>query len=139
MDYRELVFDPETAKVFNAAWTMFQQGTVLNGANLSRVVNTAMLAEIVKIADSPDLIARDEVIEEILYITSGKLEAQWIDNNGNPQQQTVKEGDLIRVGNSPHTFLNQKEQEANLVVFRFVPDGKDKRSIIKDDKVIERK
>lgn len=66
VDYKELVFDPETAKVFNAAWTMFQQGTVLNGANLSRVVNTAMLAEIVKIADGPDLISRDEVIEEIL-------------------------------------------------------------------------
>ena len=40
----------------------------------------------------------------------------------------------MRVQNSIHTFQNDTEENAEFVVFRFVPDGVDKREQIKKDK-----
>ena len=74
-----------------------------------------------------------DVIEEVLYILSGELEAHWKEK-GKAFKQTVKVGDVVRVGNTPHTFINSSNGPAVFVVFRFVPDGADKRHIIKNDK-----
>ena len=35
-----------------------------------------------------------------------------------------------------HTFANETEEDVEFVVFRFVPDGRDKRETIKSDKVV---
>jgi len=74
-----------------------------------------------------------DVIEEVLYILSGELEAHWKEE-GKAFKQTVKVGDVVRVENTPHTFVNSSSDSVFFVVFRFVPDGTDKRHIIKNDK-----
>lgn len=40
----------------------------------------------------------------------------------------------MRVQNSIHTFQNDTEEDTEFIVFRFVPDGVDKREQIKKDK-----
>jgi len=74
-----------------------------------------------------------DVIEETLYILSGELEAHWKEG-GRIFKQIVKVGDVVRVENTPHTFINSSDSLSTFVVFRFVPDGVDKRLIIKNDK-----
>lgn len=73
------------------------------------------------------------IIEEVLYIFSGELEVHWKEKD-KAFNQTVKIGDVVRVENTPHTFVNSSNNPAIFVVFRFVPDGIDKRHIIKKDK-----
>lgn len=78
-----------------------------------------------------------EVIEETLYIITGALEAHWRDAEGNSQFDKLGPGDVIRVGSLPHTFANTSESTATFMVVRTVPDGRDKREIIKNDKVLD--
>lgn len=47
----------------------------------------------------------------------------------------VVQNEIVRVGSSIHTFANETADVVEFVVFRFVPDGEDKREIIKTDKV----
>lgn len=73
-------------------------------------------------------------IIESLYVTAGKIEARWVEA-GEVQTHTLAVGDLIEVGATVHTFANPSEREpAEFLVFRFVPDGVDKREIIKNDR-----
>lgn len=44
--------------------------------------------------------------------------------------------EIVRVGESVHTFENETDEAVEFVVFRFVPDGRDKRELIKNDKVV---
>jgi uncharacterized RmlC-like cupin family protein len=76
------------------------------------------------------------IIEEVLYIISGKVEAMWHEN-GEARVQTVTTGDIVRVQNTPHTFTNPTNETATLVVFRFVPTGGDKREIFLNDKHLD--
>lgn len=73
------------------------------------------------------------VIEEVLYMLSGELEVHWREE-GKDHKQLAKVGDIIRVGSTPHTFINSSPSQVTFVVFRFIPDGTDKRNIIKNDK-----
>jgi uncharacterized cupin superfamily protein len=75
-------------------------------------------------------------IEEVLYIVDGELEARWRED-GREISQTVAAGDLVSVGSCSHTFANASRTVARFIVFRMVPDGKDKRDIIKGDKVLD--
>ena len=77
-----------------------------------------------------------DVIEEVLYILSGELEAHWREG-GKDHKQIVRVGDVVRVKNVPHTFINSSPKPVTFVVFRFVPDGTDKHYIIKNDKHLE--
>ena len=40
------------------------------------------------------------------------------------------------MGNSVHTFANETDEDVEFVVFRFVPEGRDKREMIKSDKAV---
>ena len=40
----------------------------------------------------------------------------------------------MQVGASVHTFENDTDEVTEFIVFRFVPDGVDKRELIKGDK-----
>lgn len=53
--------------------------------------------------------------------------------------RTLCKDEIIRVKNSVHTFANNTNEETKFVVFRFVPDGIDKREIIKKDKTVVNK
>jgi quercetin dioxygenase-like cupin family protein len=77
-----------------------------------------------------------EVIEETLYIVSGQLEAYW-SKDDQAYSEKLNEGDIIRVGRIPHTFANLSDEIVQFLVFRMIPDGADKREIIKNDKVID--
>ncbi|MFA6279291.1 MAG: cupin domain-containing protein [Bdellovibrionales bacterium] len=75
-------------------------------------------------------------IEETLYIISGKIEAHWIEN-GAKKNKTLHTGDVVRVENTPHTFINNSSSVVAFVVFRLVLEGKDKHEVIKNDKHLD--
>ena len=64
-------------------------------------------------------------IDECLLITKGVLTCRWLED-GAERTRKVREQEIVRVGSSVVEF----------VVFRFVPDGRDKRETIKSDKVV---
>ena len=74
-------------------------------------------------------------IEESLMIIKGELTCRWLEYDKERSKRiTAKE--IVRVGNSTHTFENETDEEVEFIVFRFVPNGIDKREIIKNDKVV---
>jgi uncharacterized RmlC-like cupin family protein len=77
-----------------------------------------------------------EDIEETLLIVSGELEARWREHD-KTHAERVTGGDIVRVGRSVHTFANTGHSVSTFVVFRLVLDGKDKRDLIKNDKIVD--
>ena len=75
------------------------------------------------------------LIDECLLITKGVLTCRWLED-GAERTRKVREQEIVRVGSSVHTFANETEEDVEFVVFRFVPDGRDKRETIKSDKVV---
>ena len=75
------------------------------------------------------------LIDECLLITKGVLTCRWLED-GAERTRKVREQEIVRVGSSVHTFANETEEDVEFVVFRFVPDGRDKRETIKNDKVV---
>ncbi len=76
-----------------------------------------------------------EKIWESLYIINGELTAKWTED-GQEKEEVVKTGDLIETQNTPHTFLNHTNNVVKFIVIKQVLTGKDKREILKSDKVI---
>jgi uncharacterized RmlC-like cupin family protein len=74
-----------------------------------------------------------ERIIEALYVTAGSIEARWLDD-GEVTTRRLNRGDVITVGASVHTFANPFDHAAEFVVFRLVPDGIDKRALMKNDR-----
>jgi mannose-6-phosphate isomerase-like protein (cupin superfamily) len=74
----------------------------------------------------------DRIIET-LYITSGAIEARWLDGD-QVTTRRLERGDVVTVGSSIHTFANPNDEPAEFLVFRLVPDGVDKRDLIKNDR-----
>ena len=60
----------------------------------------------------------------------GVLTCRWLED-GAERTRKVREQEIVRVGSSVHTFANETEEDVEFVVFRFVPDGRDKRETIK--------
>jgi uncharacterized cupin superfamily protein len=77
-----------------------------------------------------------ERIAEVLYVVTGTLEIRWVDD-GRPRSDLAHEGDAINVGTSSHTVANPTDEITRFVVFRMVPDGVDKRDLIREDKVVD--
>ena len=76
-----------------------------------------------------------EKIIETLLITKGKLLCRYLEGT-DQHSRYLYEGDLVQVRNSIHTFENDTDEEVQFTVFRFVPDGTDKREVIKRDKKV---
>jgi mannose-6-phosphate isomerase-like protein (cupin superfamily) len=74
-------------------------------------------------------------IEETLMIIKGELTCRWLEY-GEEMSKKISANEVVRVGNSTHTFENETDEEVEFIVFRFIPDGVDKREIIKNDKVV---
>lgn len=75
-------------------------------------------------------------IEEIIFSISGKIEIETIETEKNIIKRTsISPNELVRIGNSIHRILNSTKEEVQFIVFRFVPDGIDKSTLIKNDKV----
>lgn len=77
-------------------------------------------------------------IEETILIIKGELTCKWMEEE-KEKVRTLCKDEIIRVKNSVHTFENNTNEETKFVVFRFVPDGTDKREIIKKDKTVVNK
>lgn len=73
-------------------------------------------------------------IEETLVILDGELTTWWKEDE--VRKTIVKKDEVIRVKQSIHTFSNESNEPVKFIVFRFVPDGINKREIIKNDKTI---
>lgn len=76
-----------------------------------------------------------EKIDENLLITKGVLLCKYIDEKGIENSFYAQKDDVVRVHNSIHTFENDTDDVTEFIVFRYVPDGIDKREIIKTDKI----
>lgn len=76
------------------------------------------------------------LIEETIYLISGELEVHWL-KNGKKVFQTLHSGDVVRVENTPHTFINSSNLVATFLVIRLILAGKDNRELIKTDKVLQ--
>ncbi len=76
------------------------------------------------------------VIEETLIILSGQLEARWMDN-GRMVSHTLRKGDIARVEDTVHTFVNSSKEPVTLLVVRLILTGQDKRELIKNDKYLD--
>ena len=57
-------------------------------------------------------------------------------NIPSPMPCYAVKNDIVRVHHSVHTFENDTDEITEFVVFRFVPDGTDKREMIKTDKKV---
>ena len=76
-----------------------------------------------------------KIIEEIVCIVSGEIELHWI-ADGKRFSSTLYAGDIVRVENTPHTFINSSPTTTTFLVFRLILNGKDVREIIKSDKYL---
>lgn len=76
-------------------------------------------------------------ISESIYVISGEVAVHYLDGQNQTQIKLAQAGDVIEVKNTPHTLVNKTNQITKLVAFRFVPDGQDKRELIKNDKVLD--
>jgi uncharacterized RmlC-like cupin family protein len=77
-----------------------------------------------------------ELIEEVIYVVSGRLVVIW-QNGSAVETEELATGDLVRVGTSAHTLANRSSEVARFVVFRMVPDGTDKRDLMRGDKHVD--
>ena len=77
-----------------------------------------------------------KAIDENILVLNGNLLCKYIDENGVEKSCYATKNDIIRVHNSIHTFENDTNDVTEFVVFRFMPDGTDKREDIKADKTI---
>jgi len=73
-------------------------------------------------------------IEELIFIVGGSIEARWLEN-GEVHKETAKKGDLIRVGDTAHTFANIDKETASFIVIKLVLAGKNNSQIFKEDKI----
>ena len=75
-------------------------------------------------------------IDESILITKGSLLCKYVDESGVEMSCYARKNDIIRVRNSVHTFENDTNEMAEFIVFRFVPDGTNKRELIKHGKTV---
>lgn len=74
-------------------------------------------------------------IDEALFVIPSENIIRWKGNN-KIIEKLVSKNSVIRVESFIHTVENRTNEEAAFLVFRMVPDGTNKREIIKNDKVI---
>lgn len=74
------------------------------------------------------------IVEEAILIVEGQLEIRWVADKI-VKKAKVKNGDLIRVENTPHTFANITAKDAVFVVFKAILKGEDNSKIFREDKI----
>jgi quercetin dioxygenase-like cupin family protein len=76
---------------------------------------------------------RHHKIEEVIFVISGKLKILWKEEE-QTESRIVSENSIVRLKNSIHTLENDSDQDVRFLVYRMVPDGIDKKNMIKNDK-----
>ena len=75
-------------------------------------------------------------ILEVLFMLDGELTAKW-KMNGKTKKQIIRAGDLVETENTPHTFINHTDKTVKFIVIKLVPTSKNKRKLLKTDKVVD--
>ena len=75
-----------------------------------------------------------KAIEEIIFVTSGQIEVLWLSENKQKESKTLSAGDLCRLGSSVHNVANNTEETATFLVYRLIPTGENRHTLIKDDR-----
>lgn len=78
---------------------------------------------------------RHRKIDEALIMTSGEICLKWIDD-GKESSRIITKGMVVRMGRAIHTLENNTDVPAEFNIVRTVPQGKDNREIIKNDKIV---
>ena len=78
-----------------------------------------------------------KIIEEVLFIISGKIEAHWLKDDEKVSTELAS-GDIARVEDTPHTFINGSDEPVVFLVIRLILEGKNKHEIIKNDKYLDK-
>ena len=75
-----------------------------------------------------------KAIEEIIFVTSGQIEVLWLDENNQKVAKVLNPGDLCRLGGSVHNVANRTKEAATFLVYRLIPTGKNRHTLIKGDR-----
>lgn len=76
-----------------------------------------------------------EMIEEVIYIISGQMLAEWIEGDKR-RSKLLGEGDLVQSKSSIHTFTNTSESLTKFLVIKMMLNGKDHRENFRTDKCV---
>ncbi|MDD8048239.1 MAG: cupin domain-containing protein [Thomasclavelia sp.] len=74
-------------------------------------------------------------IDENIVVTKGKLHCRYIEDN-KEKDVYIGKNEVLRVLHSTHTIENDTDEEVEFIVFRFIPQGKDNKELIKSDKTV---
>lgn len=73
---------------------------------------------------------------ETIYIIEGEFLVKWR-INAEEKSETLKAGDLVETERNPHTFINNSDKSVKFLVIKQILSGKNKREILKTDKVLD--
>lgn len=71
--------------------------------------------------------------EEVILIIKGAIDVNWM-QDGHTATERLDEGDLVRVEDTPHCFINHYKNPCTCVCFKLVLSGQSKRDILAGDK-----
>lgn len=74
-----------------------------------------------------------QTVEEVIFMINGSLEVKWLEEN-KKLKETIRKGDLVRVENSVHTFINTGNDTATFIVIKLILTGNNNSQAFKDDK-----
>ena len=77
-----------------------------------------------------------ETVWETLMVLEGQLTAHWRED-GKEKETILQAGDMVENERTPHTFSNDTDKVVKFIVFKQVLSGKDKKEILKADKVLD--
>jgi mannose-6-phosphate isomerase-like protein (cupin superfamily) len=77
-----------------------------------------------------------EKIWETVFVVKGTLVVRWKEN-GETKQQTITEGDVVEVADTPQSFANETDELAVFLDIKQVLSGEDKQELLKTDKVVD--
>lgn len=75
-------------------------------------------------------------IWETVYVIRGQLTIKWR-KGGKFKKKIVRDGDLIEMENTPHQLINHVKKMAKVICIKQVLSGRNKRNILRKDKVID--
>lgn len=78
---------------------------------------------------------KHEVIDEVIVVTAGEITVYWQEND-NVKKQVLHKNAMVNVKKTIHTIKNESPCCAEFIVFRMVPSGENKRTIITGDKTV---
>ena len=74
--------------------------------------------------------------EEVILVIDGSIDFEWKEGQ-EIRIDKLSEGDLVRVENTTHRFVNPYDNSCSFICFKLVLNGNNKRDILSKDKYQE--